>query len=327
MLGAWNRVRNVASRNRPSRKPQLWEDFPLALRRRIELEVGRRLQRDWLDRGHIVELSGVGFPVGSPPLRIEVVPRESTNRAMFLYGGFEISETRLVQALLAPGMTFLDVGANIGYYTLLGARLVGDSGLVHSFEPNPPIRDRLEGNVIRNQLRNVVIHPEAVAQSSGRVEFFASTWDANQGISSLFPGNGREARVEVPSITLDEFAAGLGGRRIDLIKMDVEGAEPLAIAGGQKTLGAADGPPVIFEASDLGPVGDPLRSLGYRLRRLHYTLEGGLELPDANETIQGLFDDYEAPNFLAAKSDATFEHALARANSGRSPLLRLFGRL
>ena len=289
MLGAWDRVRGVALRNRPSHKPQLWEDFSLALRRRIEFEVGSRTQDGWLDRRHVIELSQIGFPTVGEPLRIEVVPREMMNRAMFLYGAFEISETRLVQALLGPGMTFVDIGANIGYYTLVAARIVGETGVVHCFEPNPPMRLRLEENIHRNGLRNVVVHPEAVAQFTGEVKFFASTWSANDGISSLLPGSGREEVQRVPSVSLDEFLAGLGKKHVDLVKMDIEGAELLAIEGGRHALGQADAPGLIFEADDLAPVGDALRALGYKIRRLHYTLEHGLELPDADARLESLF--------------------------------------
>jgi FkbM family methyltransferase len=327
MLGTWNRLREVALRNRPRRKPQLWEDFFLALRRRVEFEVGRRIQDDWLDRGHVVELSRIGFPRQAEGLQIEVVPREMMNRAMFLYGASEISETRLVQALLSPGMTFIDVGANIGYYTLVAARMVGDSGVVHCFEPNSEVRERLEANVRRNALRNVIVHPEAVGEAVGQVEFFVSTWAANSGISSLLPGPGREEKKQVPSTSIDALAAALGDRRIDLIKIDIEGAEPLAIAGGRRTLGASDGPTLIFEADDVGRIGEALRPLGYEIRRLHYTLENGLELLDAEAEFDNLFAAYEAPNYLAAKSDEVFERALVRANAARSPLLRLLGRV
>jgi FkbM family methyltransferase len=327
MLGAWEKLRETAQRNRPRRKPQLWEDFPLAVRRRIEFEVGHRLQDSWLDRGHVIELSQVGFPAASAPLQIEVVPREMMNRAMFLYGAFEISETRLVQALLGPGMTFVDIGANIGYYTLVAARVVGEMGLVHCFEPNRPMRLRLEENVQRNAFRNVVVHPEAVARFTGQVEFFASTWDANQGISSLLPGSGRGEMQQVPSISYDDFVAGLGTRRVDLIKMDIEGAELLAIEGGRQALARADAPGLIFEADDLAPVGAVLHALGYKIRRLHYTLQSGLELPDAETPMESLFSSYEAPNYFAAKNESVFDAVLTRANSVRSPLLRLLGRI
>lgn len=317
----------AASRNRPSQKPQLWEDLPLALERRLAFEVGRRKHRGWLDQTQVVALSGVGFHDHLPPLQIEVIPREMMNQAIFLYGIFEISETRLVQSLLRPGMTFVDVGANVGYYTLIGARLVGTSGCVHCFEPNDTLRPKLEENIRRNGLPNVVVHPEAIARDTGQVEFYASTWDANQGISSILPGDGREATQKVRSLSLDDFVGSLGGRRVDLVKMDIEGAELIAIEGGRRALGATDAPPVIFEAADLGPVAAALRGLGYKIRRLHYTLESGLALPDADAPLRSLFDDYEAPNYFAAKDESVFDDAISRANANRSPALRLLGRV
>jgi len=330
LRASWNLVREVASRNRPSRKPQFWENVGLATRRRFEFEIGRRLSAGWLDAPRVVDLSSIGFPDDQPSLRIEVTTREMINRAIFLYGTFEISETRLVQAYLRPGMTFLDVGAHIGYYTLIGARLVGDSGRVHSFEPGAATRAHLEANVARNGFGNVEIHAQALAEQTGQVGFYPSTLASNQGISSIIPspsGNGRAAPVTVASLSLDDFAASLGGRRVDFLKMDIEGAELQVIRGGQSLLGGAEAPPMIFEAHELAPVADALRALGYRIRQLHYTLENGLELPDADAHIESLFAAYEAPNYFAAKDEATFDQVLRRANGGRPRLLRLLGRL
>jgi FkbM family methyltransferase len=321
------KLMSVLARNRPSQKPQLWEDLPLALRRRLAFEIGRRRDRSWLDRPQVVTLSEIGSGREGAPLKIELVPSEMTNQAMFLYGTFEISETRLVQALLRPGMTFVDVGANIGYYTLMAARLVGSAGVVHAFEPHAPMRHKLEENVGRNGFENVVLHPEALARETGEVAFYATAWDANQGISSILPGAGRTAVRKVPSLTLDDFVAGLGPRPVDLIKMDIEGAEIFAIQGGRHALSRADAPPLIFEAAELAPVAHELHDLGYKIRRLHYTLENGLALPDAEAPLESLFDDYEAANYFAAKDEALFERVVERANTGRSSALRLLGRL
>ncbi len=324
---SWNALREVASRNRPSRKPQFWENVRLATRRRLEFEIARRARPEWLDDIHVVDLSAVGFAEDRPPPRIGVMPRESVAQTIFLYGTFEISETRLVQAFLRPGMTFLDVGAHIGYYTLIAARLVGDAGRVHSFEPGKDMRAQLEANVVRNDLHNVEIHRQALAERTGEVGFYPSALNSNQGISSIIAsGDGRAAPVTVPCLSLDDFAASLGGRRIDFLKMDIEGAELQVIRGGQRFFGGKDAPPMIFEAHELGPVAQALRPLGYQIRQVHYTLENGLELPDAEAHVESLFAAYEAPNYFAAKDEAVFDQVLARANSGRSPLFRMLGR-
>jgi FkbM family methyltransferase len=249
------------------------------------------------------------------------------NRSLFLYGMFEISETRLLQSLLGPGMTFADVGANIGYYTVLGARLVGPGGLVHSFEPNHPVRARLQANVRRNGFTNVVVHAEALAGHTGEVTFYASTTASNQGISSILPGVGRADRQQVASLTLDDFVATLGSRRIDVMKLDIEGAEREVFGSGRHLLESRDAPVLIFEAAQLEPVADVLRDCGYRMRRIHYTLGHGLELRDPAEEFDDLFAAYEAPNYFAAKSDDIFGHVLKRANVTRPAALRLIGRL
>jgi FkbM family methyltransferase len=323
----WTALRELAARNRPRRKPQFWENVALSARRRIELEVGRRLRAGWLDQPRVVGLSGVGFGDGQPPPRIEVTTREAVSRTIFLYGTFEISETRLVQAFLRPGMTFLDVGAHIGYYTLIAARLVGETGRVVSFEPGDATRAHLEANVARNGFRNVEIRAEALAETSGQVGFYPSAVESNQGLSSIVdPGDGRAPAVTVPSVSLDDFMARLG-RRVDFLKMDIEGAELQVIRGGQRVFSGPEAPPLIFEAHQLAPVAEALRALGYHIRRLHYTLAGGLELPAPDAPIDDLFAAYEAPNYFAAKDEALFARLLASANDRRSPLLRMLGRL
>jgi FkbM family methyltransferase len=327
MGSSWSALREIAVRNRPSRKPQFWENFGLATRRRVELEVGCRLRAGWLDEPRVVSLSAIGFPDGGHAPTIQVTPRELVNRSIFLYGTFEISETRLVQAFLRAGMTFLDVGAHIGYYTLIGARLVGNSGRVFSFEPGAETRALLAANVSRNALRNVQIRAEALSDTTGTVGFFPSAETGNFGVSSIVPpADGRPPPVTVASVSLDDFLAGVGGR-VDLVKMDVEGAELQVVRGGQRVLSGPEAPSIIFEAHTLAPVADALGTLGYRIRQLHYTLERGLELPDVDARFDNIFAAYEAPNYFAAKDDAVFDEVLARANSGRSPLLRVLGRI
>ena len=129
----WNwiaRTKTLMLQNRPSRKPQLWEDLPLAVRRRVELELRQRTQSDWMDTPHVVELSLAGTDHAGPPTRMSLMLRDTIARALFLYGTYEICGTRLIQAFLRTGMNFVDVGANIGYYTLLAARAVGEAGAV-----------------------------------------------------------------------------------------------------------------------------------------------------------------------------------------------------
>jgi FkbM family methyltransferase len=323
-----DRIKSAALQNRPSQKPQLWENLPFALRRRVEFEVAHRLNAGWLDDARVITLSQVGFEDGARPLQMEVVPREAMNKALFLYGTLEISETRLVQALLRPGMCFIDVGANIGYYTLIAASIVGPTGAVHAFEPNEVIRTRLSANLRRNELDNVVVHGEAMTSQSGSVRFYASVSSENSGTSSIIPGAGLSAQgEEVPCVSLDDFAATLAPRRIDVLKMDVEGAELDAIKGGHKVLGGADAPALVFEGHDAAPIIEALRAFGYHTRKIDYSLGTGLELRDPNETTTGIFDAYEAPNYFAVKDPARFDEIVKHANARRRSAFNLLGRV
>ena len=325
-----HRLKVVASRNLPSRKPQLWEDFPLAIRRRVELELGQRTRPGWLDAPHIVDLSRVGMGDAEPAMKMSLLLRDTIARALFLYGTFEISGTRLMQAFLGQGMTFVDVGANIGYYTLLAARAVGEGGAVYAFEPNAAVRSLLEGNLRLNGLQGrVQVRPHAVARDSGEIRFYPSTTPDNSGVSSLLPGAGRsDAGQVVPCVSLDDFAAALPGRRrIDLMKIDVEGAELEVLAGGRGVLSGGAAPAIIFETLDLAAVDAVLRPHDYLIRRLNYTLAGGLELIEAGTAFDGIFDDYEPPNYFAAKDSAVFSQVIAQAKARQSAVLRVLGRL
>jgi len=318
------RIRDIAKRNVPARKPQLWENLSLALRRRAVFEIMRRLDRGWIDAWHEIFLSPVGFGASKPPV-LKVLPRESTNRAMFLYGVFEISETRLVQAFLRPGMTFFDIGANIGYYTSVAAALLGSSGRVISFEPNPDIRNRLQLNVDLNGFSSVVIRPEAVSRNSGELSFYISELAENTGMSSLMPGPGRSAiPVAVPAISLDDFVKQIGGH-VDLIKLDIEGAELPAIDGARMLLQAPHAPSLLFESFTAEPVIDALHAHGYQTRRLHYSLKHGLELVEPGVTFENIFKDYEAPNYFATKTPEIFLQLVERCRQFRSYFADLLG--
>jgi len=330
MEATWkDRLRGLVSRNRPSYKPQLWEDLPLAVRRRLKLELLQRGRADWLDTPRVVDLSRVGTDDGGPPSRMSLVLRDAIGRAMFLYGTYEICSTRLIQAFLRPGMTFADVGANIGYYTVLAGRAVGESGTVYSFEPNAALLPRLEENVRLNDLfGRVRILPQAVTRKSGEIRFYRSTASDNSGLSSTLPGDCRSDQGEVvPCVSLDDFAAKLAvGRRIDLIKIDVEGAELDVLEGGHETLERPDAPAIVFESMDVATVGAVLDPLGYSMRRIHYTITSGLELIEPGAPFHGIFDAYEPPNYFAAKDPALFGQIVERANARHSAALRMLGR-
>src|SRR5262249_15912979 len=129
---------------------------------------------------------------------------------------YEPFETELLLGHLNPGDVVLDLGANLGYYTLLFARRVGPTGKVFAFEPDPDNFALLEENVARNGYDNMVLARKAASDKSGTAQLYRSA--DNQGDQRLYDTDGKRPCIEVESITLDEFFADYAGR-IDLVKM------------------------------------------------------------------------------------------------------------
>ncbi len=292
--------------NLPRNKPQLWRNPTRALWRRLALAAAPRVAPGWLDRPRVVELA-------YPGLRMEVVPRDAIGRSVYLYGSFEERETRFMQTALRPGDLFVDVGANAGYYALLASRLVGEDGGVIAFEPSPAIRERLERNVRLNGLTNVSVSPQAVSLAEGEASFYESSDARNSGLGSLLVGAGRSADArKVPTTSLDALAATLL-RGIDVLKIDVEGAELDVFAGGERLLSRADAPLVVFESSATAGSFSKLRSFGYEVRALCFDPGAGLRF-DEDLAAADAFSSYEAPSYVGLKpSRGSFDELLARS--------------
>jgi FkbM family methyltransferase len=146
---------------------------------------------------------------------------------------WERHQTLLFESLLSEGMVFVDIGAHIGYYTLLAAQCVGACGKVYAFEPAPDNFRVLTRNIEQNALTNVVAESVAVARSSGRASFTLSDNDSSShSLAGAFQ-SGR--RVEVETISLDEYFSEYEGR-IDIVKLDAEGAELAILEGMQQAL-------------------------------------------------------------------------------------------
>lgn len=128
-------------------------------------------------------------------------------------GIWEPLETTLFEREVGPGDVVIDVGANIGYYTLLAARLVGDEGHVYAFEPEPEAFGLLEHNVELNRYRNVTLVQKALGRETGRLELFLATKD--RGDHRVYDPTGRRSSIDVDVITLDAYLAQQGIDRVD----------------------------------------------------------------------------------------------------------------
>ncbi|MCS7006776.1 MAG: FkbM family methyltransferase [Thermoleophilia bacterium] len=161
-------------------------------------------------------------------LRI-ALPRTGT-AALVYYNGF--SDPLLANEIidrLAPGTTYVEVGAHIGEYVLCAAATVGPRGRVFAFEPNPALAGAVEENVRLNGLENVTVLPLAVSARSGRSGFHHND---RSGGGWLVQGPDAPLRVETTS--LDDFARRFRIRTIDLVKIDAAGAETDVLAGARE---------------------------------------------------------------------------------------------
>jgi FkbM family methyltransferase len=143
-------------------------------------------------------------------------------------GVFEPFETELVKNTVRPGDVVLDVGANIGYYTLLFARLAGEQGKVFAFEPDTANFRLLQENVELNGYRNVVLCRKAVSNKTGPAHLFRC--DTNQGDHRVYDSADGRPAVAIESVALDHYLRDYQGR-IDLVKLDIQGSEWAAIRG------------------------------------------------------------------------------------------------
>lgn len=157
--------------------------------------------------------------------------RDAIAREACFMGHYEPQETSVVRSLLKPGGCFVDVGANWGYFSLLGAGLVGPSGRVVALEPHPALFDALADNVRRNGLSQVTALRVAAADRNGEMNLAGFAGDGeNSGLSRLTDGPDSSApNFNVQTRLLEELLDERGVGPVDLLKMDIEGGEGLVL--------------------------------------------------------------------------------------------------
>ena len=189
------------------------------------------------------------------------------DRTIYCTGEWEPLETGLIAEILKPGDGFVDVGANIGYFTLLAARRVGPTGRVIAVEANPRTFRLLEANVRLNGCANVALHHVAAGEAAGFATLFEREAGNAGGDQVDFTGDGK--------IEVKRLDALVGEQPVRLIKLDIEGAEAKALRGASGLLERADAPDLVFEFTPkfLAGMGDDPRELIGFLQRLGYRLE------------------------------------------------------
>lgn len=169
------------------------------------------------------------------PLRGKTLYMTQTETAGMPLGRFERHITAQFQAHIAPGMTVYDVGAHIGYHTILMSMLVGAEGKVYAFEPNPRNLMALQANVQANARTNVTIIDQAVSDATQLLQF--ATFDYSLVGHIATDATPADAKlIELQATSLDEFVFLDGNPAPDLIKVDVEGAEGQVFFGMRRIL-------------------------------------------------------------------------------------------
>ncbi|MCP3990234.1 MAG: FkbM family methyltransferase [Actinomycetia bacterium] len=165
---------------------------------------------------------------------LRIAQRDRTITPTLLTGQYERAELDLLDSLLEPGMTIVDVGANNGVYTCIASQLVGHSGKVVSIEPISENLTALRESVALNQpaTENVTIIPVAAGATSGTVRIYLD--DQNSGTHSA--GGVGDCWEDVTVRPVDEIVAELGLSSVDLIKIDVEGYEEQVLVGAARTI-------------------------------------------------------------------------------------------
>lgn len=182
----------------------------------------------------------------------------------FLLGSHEMEVQSIFATFLKPGMVYYDVGANVGFFSMIAARLVGPEGRVFCFEPLPGNADQIEYNANLNGFSNISVRREALGGSDRTQAFCTSiepTWGRLEGIGNLPVKPSDTIPVQVRQ--LDTLCSKDNLPAPHLMKIDVEGAEVEVLAGGLATI-AAQRPLVVMELhSTNDPICDTLENLNY----------------------------------------------------------------
>lgn len=169
-----------------------------------------------------------------------------------LWNGFENEEFALMERMISPGMTVLDIGAHKGFYTLLFSSKTGTHGRVLAFEPSKRERFRLHLHLKVNSCRNVQVFDFALGEKEGEATLFVVD-GAETGMNSLQPvANNHSVHEETVAVrSLDTLLVDLHVERVDFVKMDVEGGELGVLRGASTLLDRSPRPYIFSEISDL----------------------------------------------------------------------------
>jgi len=219
-------------------------------------------------------------------------------------GIWETHSTEVVKKIVKGGDIALDIGANTGYFTVMLSKLVGREGKVLAFEPTKHFFSVLEKNIRANDLKNCATHRLGLSNKTGRLSI---SIDKDTATMHMPEGVARIGEEKIQLTTLDSFVVTNKLKKIDFIKIDVDGHEPLFFEGAWKALEKFD-PVILLEVSHLHFLGAGytawrfykiLKSKGYRI----YSEQGLKELKNKTEFLIECGNFAYSANILISKRD------------------------
>jgi FkbM family methyltransferase len=145
---------------------------------------------------------------------------------------YEPAETAFLKATIKKGQHVIDIGANIGYYTTLLASLVGEHGKVYAFEPDAENFELLKRNIAANGFKNVIAENLAVSDSSNDILLFYS---GDKGDQRIYDSSDGRQSIKIKATSIDDYFMNIS-HSVNFLKMDIQGAEGLALKGMEKTI-------------------------------------------------------------------------------------------
>jgi FkbM family methyltransferase len=227
----------------------------------------------------VATLKTVGVPSMRATLPSGIQMNIGTNdilaRRVLNERSFERAVRGAIVNVLREGMNVVDIGANIGYYSILAARTVGPAFRVLAVEPQPAVVRKLEENIALNGLTNIEVVQAALSNTEGPIEFLVP--ESGMESHGSLRANGTFAakeKVMVPGRLLDRVLAERGFGPVGLIKMDAEGAELPIVEGARELLSSPQRPYIVFESAEINsrPFGYSVFDLLHRIHQFGYEL-------------------------------------------------------
>ena len=267
-----------------------WQRMPMSWRRGIVDSPIAPFLRRLLNRFYprTPEIFELAAPLNGRRMRLDW----QTHKA-YVFGTYEPSVTQALLQVVRPGWTVVDIGAHIGYFTLLLSELVGPQGKVIAFEALAQNFEVLRENIVLNSCDNVILESRAVAGRSGRISLRRNDDEALTSTASIESGT---PIAEVDAVALDEFLGPAFGR-VHLAKMDAEGAEAALLEGMREIL-RRDLPILLIELHGFDTYGEQHPAL----RWLHERGYGFRFLDGAGQQVH-ILAEFQAGENTGSKAD------------------------